>query len=333
MKNTIISIIENLDELISATYGSLFKEKNSVITFLFHELFNDENEIALNHVDPQQAITTKIFRQFVEYYLKHDYLFISPQDILNGLETDKKYVLITFDDGYYNNHLALSILQEYQVPAVFFISSNHITQNKCFWWDVIYRERLKKGVEIEKVRKEIASQMQKKNSEIEQYITENFGVKALQPISDIDRPFTPLELKKFSKEEFVFLGNHTSNHAILTNYSPPEIKFEIENAQKSIFNITGIKPIIISYPNGIFSSDVIDVLKECDIKLGITVVGLKNKLPINIKGDDAFLLNRFILWGNKNIDIQCASFRSDLQLLNKIRKALKGKRNENSVSY
>jgi peptidoglycan/xylan/chitin deacetylase (PgdA/CDA1 family) len=339
MKNAVVSIITNLDGLILKNYVSLFKEKNSLITFLFHGLFNDKNEIALNHVLPQQAITTDIFRHFVEYYLKHDYLFISPQDILCGLETDKKYVLITFDDGYYNNHLALPILQEYQVPAVFFISPGHIAQNKCFWWDVIHREGLKRGTSIEKVEKEILTLKQKKNADIEQYIKDNFGVNALCPISDIDRPFTPSELNEFSKKQFVFLGNHTNNHAILTNYSLSEIKTEIVDAQKSILNFTGIEPIIIAYPNGNFSSDILPIIKECGIKLGITVVELKNYFPINLKGNDAFLLNRFILWGNKNVDVQCASFRSDIQLLNKVKKYVKQRRyvkerrNENSMPY
>ncbi len=333
MKNAIYSSIKTIDHSISRTYVSLFKERNSLITFLIHGLFNDSDEIALNHVDPQQAITTNDFRQFIEYYLEHDYKFISPENILRGLDNDKKYVMITFDDGYYNNQLALPILQEYRVPAVFFISSDHIIQNKCFWWDVVYREGLKAGRGIGKVQDEIVMLKKQKTSFAEQYIVKNFGEKALCPISNIDRPFTPSELNEFSKEEFVFLGNHTSNHAILTNYSPAEIRSEILGAQKSIFSITGTEPIIISYPNGNVSSDVIPILNEGGIKLGITTVELKNYLPIDLKRNDAFLLNRFILWGNMNMDSQCTSFRSDMQLFGTINKYVKERCNENSMSY
>lgn len=333
MKKRILSFAKKFDELISRTHLSMIGEKSSLITFLFHGLFKNEKEIELNFADPQQAITTSIFRRFVEYYQKNDYIFISPQDILNGLETGKKYVLITFDDGYYNNHLALPILREFQVPAVFFISSNHIIQNKCFWWDVIYRERLKQGADRPKVQLEVNGQKHKKNSDIELYLLENFGENALRPVSDIDRPFTPLELKEFSKESFVFLGNHTSNHAILTNYSAPEIKSEIQNAQRQIFNVTEIEPVMISYPNGNFSPDVIRASRECNIKLGITVNSLKNFLPINMDGDDAFRLNRFTLWGDQNVDGQCSLIRSDFQLLKSITGFFRGKRNENSMSY
>lgn len=333
MNNALSVTIKAIDELISRMHLFFFKEKSSLMTFLFHGLFNDKNEIKLNAVDPQQAITTDIFRQFIEYYLERDYSFIYPQDILNGLENEKKYILITFDDGYYNNHLALPILQEYQVPSVFFISANHIAENKCFWWDIIYRERIKRGTLLEQITKEYEALKKKKNEEIEAFIIDTFGKKALCPIGDIDRPFTPSELNSFSKEQFVSLGNHTSNHAILTNYNPTEIKAEIKNAQDAIFSFTGITPIIISYPNGNFSKEVLNISKELGLKLGITVIEQKNYLPINIQGIDAFLLRRFILWGDKNIAKQCAVFRSDIYLFNTVKKIVKGKSNENSMSY
>jgi len=332
MKKALSSIINTVDELASSAYVSLFKEKSSLSTFLFHGLFNNENEMKLNFVNPQQGITINMFRQFIEYYLEHNYLFISPQDILNGLSKDKKYVLITLDDGYYNNHLALPVLKEYQVPATFFISSNHIAQNKCFWWDVVYRERRKKNATIKQIKKEITELKQKKNDKIERAVTNAFGEKALRPISDIDRPFTPAELKSFSKEPLVSLGNHTSDHAILTNYSHSEIKAEIADSQNSILSFTGITPIIISYPSGNFSEEVVTIAKEIGLKLGITVNQKKNYLPIDLRGTDVFLLNRFVLQGSKDIKKQCKLFRSDIRLRGVIKKQYKGE-NENCMLY
>jgi len=333
MRQAVLSAVKSLDRCVSRTYLSLAREKNSLITVLIHGLFNDADEIALNHVDPQQAITTGVLRHFIEYYLKHGYLFISPQDILAGLENDKSYVLITFDDGYYNNHLALPVLQEYRVPAVFFISSDHITQNKCFWWDVVYRERSRAGAGIEAIRNETATLKGKTSADIEQYVTDTFGNAALRPISDIDRPFTPSELNAFSKEALVFLGNHTSSHAILTNCPPAEIRSEIAGAQEAIFTHTGIEPIIVSYPNGNVPSGVMPILRDCGLKLGVRVVELKNYLPIDLEGNDAFLLNRFVLWGTEDVARQCTAFRSDLHLLGAIKRCLQERRSENRVSY
>lgn len=304
-------------------------KKKSLITILFHGLFKNKKEIEKNNVHPQQAITVDIFRQFVEYFLDHKYFFISPQDILQGLTTDKNYVLITFDDGYYNNHLSLSILKEYQIPAIFFISTDHVTQNKCFWWDVIFRERLKIGSAVEKIEKEIQLQLHKKNTEIEEYIKKNINSYALNPLSDIDRPFTTSELRQFAKEKVVFLGNHTCGHAILTNYSPSEIRSEIYGAQKTLSKITGKTPMMIAYPNGNYSENVLFISKECGLKQGITLNRGKNYLPIETNDYKSFLLNRYILWGDSDISKQCDLFRSDIQMLklrlkNSLKKLYKG---------
>jgi peptidoglycan/xylan/chitin deacetylase (PgdA/CDA1 family) len=314
MKKMIQQSIIGIDNLVAQIYLSWFEEKKSLLTFLFHGLFNDRNEINQNIVDPQQSITTDIFRQFIEYFLEHSYMFITPEDIINGLKPHYNYILITFDDGYYNNHLALSILKEYQVPSTFFISSNHIVENKCFWWDVVYRERRKRNATIKQINREYKSLKHRKNDEIEEYINTAFGMKALCPIADIDRPFTPAELNSFSKEPLVTLGNHTSNHAILTNYSYNGIKSEIENSQSTIYDITGITPNIISYPNGNYSTEVLKISKEIGFKLGIRVHPTKNILPINLQGTDSLLLNRYTLLGNRDVRNQCYNFRNDFQL-------------------
>lgn len=319
MKKLIVSSIEKVDELFSKTYLKLFKERNSLMVFLFHSLFRNENEINSGVIDAniQQAITIEHFRKFIEYYLNNGYIFVSPEDILNGLKKDKKYALITFDDGYYNNYFALPVLNEFKASAVFFISANHVKENKSFWWDALYRERKKQNVSIEEIYKEKGELMSKTNDGIEKYLIDKFGKKSLIPIGDIDRPFTPSELKDFSKNKYVFIGNHTNNHAILTNYVSSGIKSEIFDAQNNIYQMTGVIPNIIAYPNGNFSDEIINISKEVGLKLGVTVIPKKNYFPIN----NIFTLNRFVLSGNK-LEKQCELYRSDIQLMAIIRKLL-----------
>ena len=309
------AIAQTIDTFITNSYTFFFKEKKSLICVLFHGLFRDKTEIDSGAVDPQQSITVEIFQEFIEYFIEQEYVFVSPNDIVEGLDDKKNHILITFDDGYYNNHLALPILEKFHVPALFFISTDHVIQNKCFWWDVIYRERRREGAGIDKINREIERMKQKKNHEIENYILDIFGEESLLPIGDIDRPFMPDELKSFSRSPFVFLGNHTSSHAILSNYSHDEIRNEIENAQNRIFEITGVKPCSIAYPNGNYTDEVLKVCEELGLKIGITTKAHKNYLPIRAGTKKALELNRFILWGDRDIESQCRSFRSDLQPL------------------
>jgi len=283
------------------------------MSFLFHALFNDEKEINSNLVNPRQVITVQKFRNFIEYFMNHDYVFISPNDILKGLKSYKKYALITFDDGYFNNKHALPILEEYNIPAVFFVSTDHIMHNKCFWPDVLYREMIQRGSSLNDFEIELQRLMSNTTEDIEKYVMSLFGKKVFRPICDLDRPFSPSELSDFEKERNVFIGNHTCAHAILTNCSSKEIKLQIQNAQNIIYDLTGIKPIIISYPHGKYSDEIIRISKEIGLKLGVTTKHRKNYLPIDMKKGDSMLLGRFSFRNNILID-QCEIFRSDVTI-------------------
>ncbi|OUJ71208.1 polysaccharide deacetylase family protein [Hymenobacter crusticola] len=50
----------------------------------------------------------------------------------------KRSIAITFDDGYADNYLAAKpLLEQYQLPATFFIATATIDQDQEFWWDVL----------------------------------------------------------------------------------------------------------------------------------------------------------------------------------------------------
>jgi len=314
MGNKLTDLLKLLDFLASRCYLRFFTEKNSLIIFNFHILFHNDEEIALNHVDPQLGMTVEHFRGFVEYFMNNEYIFVSPDDILKGLDVDKRYVMVTFDDGYFNNQNVLPVLKKHQVPAVFFISVNHIKYNKCFWWDVLFRERFKQGSTKKDIWREQNHLKSKKSEGIEKYLKDRFGEGAFNPKSDIDRPFSPLELKDFSKEKYVFIGNHSCDHSILTNYSSDEIRSELLAASDSIFNITGGTPLIVSYPDGAYSDEIIRISKEAGFKLGVTTDFKKNYLPIDCKGDDCMRLGRFDLGDGNRLVRQCELFRSDISL-------------------
>jgi peptidoglycan/xylan/chitin deacetylase (PgdA/CDA1 family) len=49
-------------------------------------------------------------------------------------------VCVTFDDGYSDNLLnAKPVLEEYSVPATFFLTSGHLAGDRDFWWDALER--------------------------------------------------------------------------------------------------------------------------------------------------------------------------------------------------
>jgi peptidoglycan/xylan/chitin deacetylase (PgdA/CDA1 family) len=314
-------LVRLADCLIARTYLSLVDERAGLLVFLFHSLFRDEREIALDYVDPLQRTTASQFRRFVEYYLDHGYRFIGPEDLTNGLDPGGKYALISFDDGYYNNVLALPVLEEYRAPALFFISTDHVLENKGFWWDVLYRERIARGASPLQVGREGLGMKSKTSEQIEAELRAEFGAEALVPRGDIDRPFTPAELRDFAMSRHVYLGNHTANHAILTNYAPDEARVQIRTAQESLTEMTGVRPRAIAYPDGAHSDAILQTCRDLGLELGFTTAPVKNRVPVAPSSSNDLRLGRFALHHEIPIEIQCRTCRSDLLLYRTFRAA------------
>lgn len=79
-------------------------------------------------------------RSQMDYLAKNGYTPLSLQDFLDVLEGRKaappKPILLTFDDGYADNHdLAMPILQEYGFPAVLFLSPGSMREDWYLNWE------------------------------------------------------------------------------------------------------------------------------------------------------------------------------------------------------
>lgn len=314
MIDSMQSLVRSTDDAVARVYLSLFRERAGLISFLFHSLFRDEAEIARDLVDPLQRTTTAQLRQLITYYLSHGYRFVNPDQVLDGLAPGGKYVLLTFDDGYFNNSLALPILDEFGVPALFFISTNHVRQQKCYWWDVLYRERMARGATKAQAYREALSMKGLQTEQIEEKLVQLFGPGAMEPRGDIDRPFSAEELRDFARSPNVYLGNHTANHAILTHYTTEQARDQVLSAQEAVGAMTGKAPIAISYPNGAFNAEIVQMCRQAGLKLGFTVRSGKSPLPIDERSPGLMELKRFIPHGDAPMGVQCKTCRSDISL-------------------
>jgi peptidoglycan/xylan/chitin deacetylase (PgdA/CDA1 family) len=237
-------------------------------------------------------MTVEQFIDFIEYFLFHNYKFILPDDLIEGLENDRPYAMITFDDGYFNNMLAIEILNKYKIPAVFFIPTKNIVENKSYWWDIIYKYRAKQGSSREKIESEIMSLKYFKHSLIDDYILKNFGMEAFTPWSDISRPFNKNEIKQLALNPYISFGNHTHNHSILINYNKEEIKQELCVSNKILFELTNTLPIAIAFPNGNFNQTVLEATEEEGFQYAFTTEPCRNLFPI--ENNKFTTLNRYM---------------------------------------
>jgi peptidoglycan/xylan/chitin deacetylase (PgdA/CDA1 family) len=305
--------------------GISTRDNGVLLSFVFHGLFESETERKHAAMDPQQGVTVEMFRRFISYFRKKSYAFLSPQDLLGRIGNHTNCVLITFDDGYYNNTRAVPVLEEFGVPAVFFISSSHVTSGKAFWWDIVHREMRKENQSESAISRAMASYKTLRTSKVETALRQRYGEKAMRPAGDLDRPFTPGELREFAKHPLVFMGNHTDDHAILTNYSRAEMREQVQRCQDAIESMTGERPQAIAYPNGNSSPEVHEAVRDVGLQLGFGARPGGNRLPLESDGKETLSLKRFTLWGDRSIDAQCSVSRSRFSLytvLNDVRDKL-----------
>lgn len=297
--NSVLFVIEKLSEVMNPLVLKFINERNKLLIFYFHGLYENETQRQSNHVDPQNNLTVPQFVEFIEYYLHHKYDFIRPEDLLSDLPNDKAYIMLTFDDGYFNNTLAIEVLNKYKIPATFFITTKNMVNQTSFWWDIIFKYRIRKGVPLKKIREEQSYLKDFKYNYIDSYIAEHFGSASIKPWSDIDRPLTTEELGIISQNPLISIGNHTHNHAILTNYDSTEIREEFRKSTKILSEVLGFKPKFIAFPNGNYNTDVVEICKQEEFLITFNTVGRKNQMDIlsnniNLNNNSILNLNRFM---------------------------------------
>ena len=287
-----VNFIERFGGFINPLLLEFKKENKQLLVFYFHGFFESSKQKDLNHIDPQNNMTIDQFAGFIDYFQNNNYKFILPEDLNSGLENSQPYAMITFDDGYFNNILAVDTLNKYKVPAVIFISTRNITENKSYWWDIIYKYRTQQGASIEKIRSEQISLKKFKYALIDDYVLKNFGKEAFVPWSDIDRPFNTEEIKNLAANPYISIGNHTHNHAILVNYNKDEIKEELSISNKIIFELTNSTPISIAFPNGNYNQLVLEATEEIGMQYAFNIEPRRNLIPIG--NNKLTCLNRYM---------------------------------------
>lgn len=302
----------SLDRLLTKIQLQVYERKGCLLSLFFHGLFTDNQEARNGKCDPQQAITVSQFEQIIEYFLGAGYQCASPLDILRGLDPKRRYFALTFDDGYFNNSRALPVLEKLKVTAMFFISAAHVEQGKAYWWDILYRLQNSAGSANLPIQESMADLKRMTSEEVDRVIERSLGAGAWQPVGELDRPFTPAELREFARNDSVFIGNHTYNHAILTNYAEESVVREITQAQQSLEKMTGCLPLAVAYPNGNFTRSITKMATSCGLKLGFTTQPRKDYASALRGPANLMTLGRLCPYNNDRLIQQCEYFRSDL---------------------
>jgi peptidoglycan/xylan/chitin deacetylase (PgdA/CDA1 family) len=310
-----------------------------VVVLMYHDLCHDDDFTSWLRVKQSQ------FEIQIDYLSKIG-TFIHPKDLFQSeaLSNHHLNLLVTFDDGFVNQHrLAMPILEKYNVPALFFITTENAESGELFWFDRIVTpiqqskiNRLKlshlgldnynlpsaEGPErwavIQTLLEDIKHQGNYTSSAVKgilRFFEEEFGTFSKDTYSRL-RPLTPHEIMTMSQSSLCSFGSHSHRHDILPLLSEPQIKANLEQSKEFLEDTVGTPIAEIAYPNGSTSTQVIELCKASGYKYGyMTTPGLVRQesphfsLPrISVSGYDSL---KTLLWKiNRELMKAFVGFRS-----------------------
>jgi len=276
------------------------------------------------------GLTPNEFRQQLNL-LKNQGNFIHPNDLVSDLnailQSKDNNLLITFDDGLKEQFdLALPILDELGIPAVFFVNSINLEEKKVSNVHKIHllRSIISASEFLDKFIDMPFSRLEKKNArEIYRYDDEksaalkyilNFKLDFKQQEQVVNSLFdlhfdenVILDSLYMTEQNLIeladkgYLGSHTHSHYPLGLLGADSIKTELEKTKIYLDKLTGSNINIVSYPYGTPESCT-DLVAHLAKKTGHEI-GFTTKRGVNTLNENPLLLNRFDcndLTGGKN---------------------------------
>lgn len=250
--------------------------------------------------------------------------FIHPKDLIKNideiLKSKQNFILITFDDGLKEQFdYALPILDELNIPAVFFANSKNFEDKKV---STVHKIHLLRSIiepkdflnSIENIDKIDFTETEKnkahtiycyddkKSAELKYMLNFKMAFDKQEIIinklfNDYFEEATVLQKLYMSTKNIMdlanrgFLGSHTHNHYPLGLLETASIKFEMEHSKIYFEKLTNSKIDMVAYPYGTMetcTNEVATIAKNVGYKMGFTT-----KRGINTFAENHLLLNRF----------------------------------------
>ena len=223
---------------------------------------------------------------------------------------------VTFDDGFENNYsVAAPILEEFSVPATFYVTTDFVESNRPSWIDMVeYAVEIRRKFDLRlpsigisgkyKTEREIfflldeIRRLVKSNAKLDPYEVANevwaqLKVKDFTPDPELDQKMNWDQVRKLSQGKLFTIGGHSHTHQVLEYLPQPELEKEIGVSMEKLGQQLDYPVKHYSYPEGLencYSDRVINVLKQHGIICAPSAIHGENCI-----GDDLFHLKRIMI--------------------------------------
>jgi peptidoglycan/xylan/chitin deacetylase (PgdA/CDA1 family) len=180
-------------------------------------------------------------------WLSPRFPFLTPYEFLSSSSPG---VLLTFDDGFANNHdVVLPLLERFGAPAVFFVTTQHIgSRGRCL--DFVERSARSAWGDIGSIPREVSR--------------------------DLFDGLSESQLAACANHDLITIGAHSVSHPRLTEVRDVQLSDEIRRSKAALEELAGTVVDLFAYPFGDADARVTRAVLDA----GFRAAFVEGKLPL-----------------------------------------------------
>jgi peptidoglycan/xylan/chitin deacetylase (PgdA/CDA1 family) len=229
-------------------------------------------------------ITREIFEQQLRLF-KQFFNPISLDDFYAQKFSDSRFnICLSFDDGFANNHkYVLPLLEQYEIPAVFFVTAIRNENMDILWNDFLtiattaapagfnwqnrhFSKNSAQQYQADDSGRGLADLLRDNGFEGKQsmmHALEQFsGFRQDKKIEEYWLQMTVAEIKQMAASRWVTIGSHGYYHNDLARISRKELIKELVGSKSFLETVTGKQIRSLAFPYGSYSSEVVKEAME-----------------------------------------------------------------------
>jgi peptidoglycan/xylan/chitin deacetylase (PgdA/CDA1 family) len=216
-------------------------------------------------------------------------------------ELPAKTCLVTFDDGWFDNHAhALPILEREKVPALMFVATDYIDSDTCFWQERVSRrlhaawragDRATTALAANGVAKlaglaepdarraiqeAVSAHKKLPIAQLEAWIDSLFAALAAAGVDAAsggdDRFMTWTQVADLANSSVVTLGSHACSHRPLSKVDADTRRRELIESRRLLQARLGREVRTIAYPDGGHDDDTVQDTHDAGYELAFTTI-------------------------------------------------------------
>jgi peptidoglycan/xylan/chitin deacetylase (PgdA/CDA1 family) len=254
-------------KVTTKTSSVSYDNKIELPIIMYHSVLKDKDKSA------KFIITPDAFEEDLKFIKQNGYVPVFMSEVINyvkkGSPLPEKPIVLTFDDGYYNNYLYVyPLLKKYNMKAVISIVGMYTDS---------YSQNEDKSAEYAHLNWDTVNEMM--DSNLVEFQNHSYNLHSTNKGRN---------------------GSKKRNSESLEDYEKI-LSYDLTLLQTEFLEHTGYTPTVYTYPFGAVSNASFDIIK----KLGfLSTLSCENKINVITQGDDEclYMLNRFIRTPAKSLD-------------------------------